>query len=703
MIGDTFEVDLTLVINIHGGGRFMNRTMISLEEAARYAASFGIRCELLLIMDRSPPETLSWVRSYDSGGFDTLKSIEVDNGSLGLSRNAGLRAARGEIVFFADEDDLISFNMLSESYFLAKSSGPQAVVIPEYFMGFSDDAFLVRYFGSGVYSPLSFITMHPFNSRIMVHKSVRTLAEFSDVPPNTNYAYEDWQFNTKLAALGYRFIVAPSTIVFYRVHGDSLQRKMAAETTKLIPPTPLFEPLNYLRTCSPDFAILSDLIEAQKKKHGSEASFFSSAVCAELTKAANTIDPGIDPIRVQWSGTKLTNLGISLARGAAYFRACQIIEALKFTDVVLLSAMEVSDAERYVLSIVEALGQIGDSKYVLVLRDNRSSFNKMANLKNAIFVDVAALGNQLDEDDIDIITLRLIEATAPTARLHLTRSGYAHRFVTKFSVLLSDNKMIYYRFANRVLRVGKHDFIQGDEFNFLSENIERLALVLVDHEGLKKQDNLLLDQYREKWSCIYACVEPNSGGNNVGTKEIRRKLLWSSDLGLEEQCHILKRLTERLSALVPGLEIDVLKRPGTQLSARDREYGGVRELAPQTQNAMLQRYQDYDGLLYATSCEGLPQIILEAMCAGLPVVAPDIVGINEAVIEGSTGILLRKASGLQMVDLFCQSIVDLYSDYDKLERMGRNAIRHVEANHSESAFLNRIERVFQSKMLKKIG
>jgi glycosyltransferase involved in cell wall biosynthesis len=80
--------------------------------------------------------------------------------------------------------------------------------------------------------------------------------------------------------------------------------------------------------------------------------------------------------------------------------------------------------------------------------------------------------------------------------------------------------------------------------------------------------------------------------------------------------------------------------------------------------------------------EGLPLSILEAMSAGLPVVATDVGGVKEAVVDGSTGFLVKrgdsKALGEKITALiddhslrqkYAEKGLERYNSYFRLEKM----------------------------------
>lgn len=88
--------------------------------------------------------------------------------------------------------------------------------------------------------------------------------------------------------------------------------------------------------------------------------------------------------------------------------------------------------------------------------------------------------------------------------------------------------------------------------------------------------------------------------------------------------------------------------------------------------------------------EGLPIAILEAMAAGKPVVATDVDGNPEAVLEGDTGLIVRSRDPEEMADALARLIVDR----TLRERLGRAGRARVEQRFSARQMVDEVEAIY---------
>lgn len=92
-----------------------------------------------------------------------------------------------------------------------------------------------------------------------------------------------------------------------------------------------------------------------------------------------------------------------------------------------------------------------------------------------------------------------------------------------------------------------------------------------------------------------------------------------------------------------------------------------------------------DGVVMSSAWEGLPNIVLEAMAAGCPVVAPRVGGVPELVAEDVTGKIVPP----RRPELLGQAMVDIMSmSADARRAMGRRARRVVEDRYSMEAVMS---------------
>ncbi len=89
--------------------------------------------------------------------------------------------------------------------------------------------------------------------------------------------------------------------------------------------------------------------------------------------------------------------------------------------------------------------------------------------------------------------------------------------------------------------------------------------------------------------------------------------------------------------------------------------------------------------------EGLPISILEAMRAGLPVVASNVGGVSEAVAEGQTGFLIPRGDVVALQ----QRLRRLLSDFDLMRRLGEAGRKRYEACFTVQGMLDKTQAVYE--------
>jgi glycosyltransferase involved in cell wall biosynthesis len=93
----------------------------------------------------------------------------------------------------------------------------------------------------------------------------------------------------------------------------------------------------------------------------------------------------------------------------------------------------------------------------------------------------------------------------------------------------------------------------------------------------------------------------------------------------------------------------------------------------------------------------MANVLMESMCAGLPVVATRIAGSSEAVIEGETGLLVPSEDAPALA----HAITRLARDATARERLGRAGRARVESTYSwpviADQWLDIVARILQKR------
>lgn len=108
-------------------------------------------------------------------------------------------------------------------------------------------------------------------------------------------------------------------------------------------------------------------------------------------------------------------------------------------------------------------------------------------------------------------------------------------------------------------------------------------------------------------------------------------------------------------------------------------------------------YRTADLFVLPSREEGMANVLMEAMCAGLPAIATRIAGSEEAVLDGETGMLVAPEDA----GALATALASLIGDAQARARMGLAARARVEANYAWPAvtdqWLDIVERIIHNR------
>jgi hypothetical protein len=234
-----YEVDITVVLNVHSEGMLAHPTVLSLQKAKLHAERHGLTVDVLVVQDKPSSETLEY--------FSECKVLDFTNllvafGDLGLSRNAGTQAAKGKWIAFLDGDDLWGTNWLTACHSTAIGDMRNVVWHPEASQYFALEPHIYRHIDmeDPTFDLLTLMTNNYWTSLSFAGRDLYLSYPYPPTHLDKHLGYEDWSWNTHTISQGVLHKVVPGTVHFIRQKPLSLVRQTAARFS-LMYPTLLFK------------------------------------------------------------------------------------------------------------------------------------------------------------------------------------------------------------------------------------------------------------------------------------------------------------------------------------------------------------------------------------------------------------------------------------------------------------------------------
>lgn len=667
--------DVSIILNLHKEGVFLKRTLLSLDAAVRTSVAKGLSVELIAVLDRADAATSRVIHEHDLSLYERSQIVVVDNGSLGLSRNDGIARASGDYIMTADGDDLISENFIFDSVATAIAGPQNALYFPEFLFAFGAEYHICAYRPLTEVTPLAFIDMHPYISRVCAHRSIFDQHRYGDLRLGTGYAYEDWHFNANAVAHNIDIRIVPNTIIFYRQRQGSLLRQANALSARQIAPSDLFTPETYLAACSGYKKIIQSLSDSRFRSHRPGKSILERTNIRGWVRQANKIEPSIQ-LSLYENCAIFSNAQHPLDCGIAYYHACSMLGYLDFDDVFLFPFISRGGAEKYFIELMGAMHRLSPEKNVLaILGENFNGPTWKGKLPpNVVALDLGVLHQNLSMDNKCQITLKLLQTCCSKARIHVRQSYFGDECIRRFGAILANRDVYYYRFADDEGLEDGHVIIRNSPLDLISDHFDNIKYIVSDNHTTVRKDIERLGLAKDKWRVLPAPIIVDQ--TKLADKENRlTEILWASRLDYSKRPNIVPEIANALLTIGNNSKISAY---GASVFGHYDEtiFDGSPNLTYQGSfDGFTSLPTDKFGIfMYTSWCDGLPNVLLEAMSHGLVVVAPDVGGISEVIVNRETGILLPSiADSKNMAHLYAEAISEITHNPTLAKTMTRNS------------------------------
>ena len=713
------KYDLTVAVTVHNEGLVAHKTMRSILEATKRLEEKKISYEILIHIDNGDQITKDYFKRYAK--MPNVVIYENNFGDPGPSRNFLAQKASGEYLTFLDGDDLISDNWLVVAYGALIGATEEVIVHPEGILTFGTEVNNVLTIQTETLprekDTIILLGENRWCAILMAKTS--TLLKFPYQHLTGGYSHEDYVFNVETTNAGIKHIIAKETILFYRRSNNS-RLSSSNNMNQIIPYMEFFDfakvrefradshadvPvevslkrkgyklykkirdnnfLNYFIT--PPAKLTLKVLNKfnQKNKLGKIPEF----VVREWAKI-NPLETQLYPYPFILNRTQIYDPSDLSMIGETYLKIAQSVTHTP--DYVFIVPWVVrGGADKVMLNMMKAIEEIhpGSKFTVITTLPNKNVWAKMLP-KNTDLIEFGKLAEGLPPYEKDELLSRVI-TQLKCKKLHIINSEYAYAWAYKHQELIKNHYELtvsvfascFIPESNFTCRFSFDDpfifdiypvvkKIFTDNQTFVEESVEKNAL---DEKLFKVQYQPIMDEVKP--------VHHAEANKKV-------KVLWASRVTREKMPDMIKLIADKLDPKEFQIDVfgafsdDVDKNffAGVPVINYRGAFDGFSSLPT----------EDYDILLYTSVGDGVPNILLEATAAGLPILASNDGGVHEFIQDGKTGSLVKE---IRDVDGYVKKLKDFRKNPKKYEEYVEAAQKLLEERHSWKAFIKKMKEDF---------
>lgn len=714
-------MEISIIVTAHHEGLTSHKTMLSVLKAAEALDRNSISYEIIVSMD-NPDET---TRNYYARYQDDLRFrvMSVNYGNVSESRNNAVRLSKGKYVALLDGDDMITPNWYVDSYKLAEKKAGLFVLHPEVQVQFGMNEWnnVVWLMSNSLEKELDAEIMVQYNrwvSALFAPRGVFDKVHY--VPPVKGYGYEDYQFNAETIASGIKHYITPRTVFFYRRMAESKQTEHISEHT-LLPYTELFD-FDYAKTwpiksisdtaSKKSFASLVDkavtkakgtkLANSYVKRHGE---FVRNYLAKKKLKALpdwliqewkdiNKIDNELWPTtgaiaKIEFHPRSFDQSGPSATRaGRIYGQLARQFSAKPDYIFFTYDPLGAGGTEKVMVNYINSLKKAHPDWHIAVMRKKPAEFP--FNVPDDVdFIDFDGVTKGIHPWEKSVVFDRLI-VQSQCRRLHCFFNGWADSDYT-YGWVRDHRKFLVQNGYRVYVSWFMREFVSGDEAGrvmtfadpYMGAIHDVIDKVFTDNSTVIDEalENNAFD--RNKFVVHH---QPMTVNQFTKPHDIDKKcplrVLWASRLSYQKRPDIVRAIAQLLDEDGAGdIKIDAY---GREQNFKGSYFDGLSSIEYKGYfngfNSL--PLDNYDVFLYTSQVDGMPNVLLEATCAGLPIVASDDGGVSELVKNNVTGKLVE----IEDIEGYVAALRDVHNSPSNAKKYVVAAQKEVKEHYTQAEF-----------------
>lgn len=603
-------LDYTCILNLHKEGVLAHRAMKSIEAQMKRAAEDGFYGELIVVIDAGDTGTMGVAINMREVMHKASLNVQikfVDFKDLGMSRNFGVEHAQGDFVFFFDGDDVWGETWVSKGISALVGLPHGCVVHPQLIMNFGSDKLYWHHADSRdpKCDVSSFMVTNHWTAHGGARRELYLTHPYRKVSADEGFGYEDWEWNSRTLGLGIHHIIAPETVHFIRKAAGSMSHIHAAER-RVIRPGGLFSspPLPLPALTPPPKRIIGEWLH-------------------DLAVKAHQIEPELWADPRDYNERKFYEPMAVPDCWATYWSLREVILKVQPTHIIFGAGIG-GGADTRVVFYAEQIKLAGKVPLVVWTR------GKGRIIEGVNAIGGAQVGHDLGQQKFALVLNRnLLELESGTV-VHIVNSSAAIDAITLTpkaikAVGLKVYLSLYAIEKNRDSQLGGYAVNGG-----LSGVRNVLEGVITDSRSFIPELNERTGWPDFKAFFVPSLAEPKSDEY----KDVRRNFLWVGRADWSKNPMMLYRLAKALPAHTFTAVIQPGDEYGRSATGKLMTLPNVTVLPPYTGTLPAELAATHSALLVTSTHEGMPNLVLEALALGLPVVSTRVGAMRE--LDGST-------------------------------------------------------------------